>query len=245
MSKALVPVAVCCACAASAEAVDCVVWQDDAGALVKVGDEDSNINPYPSAEEDETLPRAGKVRSEWRINDRMDVKDDGVWYAATIKAINHERNMVSQSSPPPPPPVPCCRPTVSRQVFVGFDGYHRQFDCWVERESLRLAPLHKFSETSKGPPLCARAEPEPEPRWRAERAKRLAYLQQQGGAWGGDADQVKMESFFNVVRPLGAASRRRKVRARLVALAGQEEQGHGSLESAAGASAHGREGPHR
>jgi len=35
-------------------------------------------------------------------------------------------------------------------AMTGFDGYSIEFDTWIDRDSLRLAPLHKFSETSAG-----------------------------------------------------------------------------------------------
>jgi hypothetical protein len=84
------------------------------------------VNPYPTPEEDGRAAHRHD-RSQWEVGHRLDYKEDGVWYAVTIKAMSKDR----------------------QQLLLGFDGYHKRYDTWVDRESRDLAPLHKFSETSK------------------------------------------------------------------------------------------------
>jgi hypothetical protein len=61
---------------------------------------------------------------------KIDVKDDGVWYAATIKEVNDEAGLIK----------------------VSFDGFAATFDQWMARDSLQLAPAGKFTAKKQSPP---------------------------------------------------------------------------------------------
>jgi hypothetical protein len=70
-----------------------------------------------------SVSKSAHIRASWKAGTKLDVKDDGVWYGATIRAVNKERGT----------------------ILIAFEGFDGSYDKWISRDSLGLAPYGRFS----------------------------------------------------------------------------------------------------